>query len=65
MTGDVHTPTNAGPDPVEPNPGEPAAGWTAYAPEDEDPHPELIVGAAFVGGVIAAFLLKRFSSNDD
>ena len=49
MTADVHTPTNAGP-----------AGIDA-APTDK---PELMVGAAFAGGLVAALILKRLGSHD-
>ena len=70
MSGDVHTPTNAGPDPVPPIPGSAAEGpdapgWTAYAPADEADRPEILVGAAFAGGLIAALILKRVGSHDD
>jgi hypothetical protein len=73
VTEDLHTPTTAGPEPtpgVRPAGAEdarPAPGTTngvalpgplANLPVDE--HPEILVGAAFAGGVVAAFILKRF-----
>ena len=58
MSGDIHAPTNAGPDlgPAEPAP-EYAAGPSS-APDSET-DPAVIVGAAFAGGLIAALILKR------
>jgi hypothetical protein len=58
MSGDVHTPTSAGPDAgaVPPPP---------FDDGDEAERPEILVGAAFAGGLIAAFILKRLSSDDD
>jgi hypothetical protein len=54
VSGDVHTPTNAGPgDGFGPSAG--AAG-AASAPGDK---PELLLGAAFAGGLAAALILKR------
>ena len=73
MTEDLHSPTTAGP---QPTPGVQAAGAEdarpgattsnglalpgplANLPVEE--HPEILVGAAFAGGVVAAFVLKRF-----
>jgi hypothetical protein len=67
MTEDLHSPTTAGPVP-------PAAVAATYgSPEDAtdgglpgplanlpiDEHPEILVGAAFAGGLVAAFVLKR------
>jgi hypothetical protein len=56
VSGDVHTPTNAGPEPVAYD--APAAG---AAPDD---NPEVLVGAAFAGGLVAALIVKRFVRND-
>ena len=72
MTDDLHTPTNAGPDPGdtgepsanpfgEPSTTPPAAsrsydGGTAAA---SAPRPEVMVAAAFAGGLIFAQILKR------
>ena len=72
MTEDLHTPTTAGPEPTpvvganEATTEHPAGtaadsitlpGPLANLPVEE--HPEILVGAAFVGGVAAAFILKR------
>jgi hypothetical protein len=68
MTEDLHSPTTAGPVPpsaVEgthmaddhPANGGPLPGPLANLPVDE--HPEILVGAAFAGGLVAAFVLKR------
>jgi hypothetical protein len=72
VTEDLHSPTSAGP---EPTPvvgashatsrrpagtaanGLPLPGPLANLPVDE--HPEILVGAAFAGGLVAAFVLKR------
>jgi hypothetical protein len=72
VTDDFHSPTTAGP---EPTPvvggshatsgdsagsaanGVPLPGPLAKLPVDE--HPEILVGAAFAGGIVAAFVLKR------
>jgi hypothetical protein len=72
MTDDLHTPTNAGPDPgassdPSANPfGDPSAtpapaarsydGGTAAT---SAPRPEVMVAAAFAGGLIVARILKR------
>ena len=64
MSGDdVHTPIHAGPTPLLAPTGaapapEPAAAPTAAASAPAD-SPEVIVGAAFAGGLIAALILKR------
>ena len=57
MSGDVHSPTNAGPDlTAEP----PVPAFAASPPAAEgDTSPEVLVGAAFAGGLIAALILKR------
>jgi hypothetical protein len=60
VSGDVHTPTNAGPDPE--------SFGTAAGPAgvDADPgdNPEALVGAAFAGGLAAALILKRIFVRD-
>ena len=56
MSDDLHTPTSAAPDPG-------AAAWQQPAdspPAVEDERPEVLVGAAFAGGLVAAMILKRF-----
>jgi hypothetical protein len=73
VTDDLHSPTSAGPEPtpgVRPpgtddarpsgvaSNGVPLPGPLANLPVDE--HPEILVGAAFAGGLVAAFVLKRF-----
>ncbi len=55
MTEDLHSPTTAGPTPA---PSVPLPGPLAHLPVDE--RPEILVGAAFAGGIIAALVLKRF-----
>jgi hypothetical protein len=72
VTEDLHSPTTAGPQPTpgieaagaeDARPGAPGSngvalpGPLANLPVDE--HPEILVGAAFAGGVVAAFVLKR------
>jgi hypothetical protein len=78
MSDDRHSPTTAGPTP-EPTPtvtvvastptrpaGSTAAGGSSSSelpfgiPPDR---PEILVGAAFAGGFIAAFILKRLGGN--
>lgn len=56
---DVHTPTSAGP--------APAAAGPPAAPAPESPaspaqRPEVLVGVAFAGGLVAALILKRLVS---
>jgi hypothetical protein len=71
VTEDLHSPTTAGPQPTpavgqgdasfEQQPGTaaggPLPGPLANLPVEE--HPEILVGAAFAGGIVAAFVLKR------
>ena len=55
MSGDVHTPTNAGP--VDSSFGTTAGAYGINAqPTDK---PEVQVGAAFAGGFVVAFVLKK------
>ena len=71
MSEDLHSPTTAGPQPTpvvgegdasgQP-PGTAAGGGALPGPLANLPveeHPEILVGAAFAGGIVAAFLLKR------
>jgi hypothetical protein len=67
MTEDLHSPTTAGPEPTptvdasqatDEHPAGtalPAGGLPAAAAE----RPEILVGAAFAGGLVAALILKR------
>ena len=71
MTEDLHSPTTAGPQPTpvvgqgEASFEQPAGtvaggglpGPLANLPVEE--HPEILVGAAFAGGIVAAIVLKR------
>ena len=71
MTEDLHSPTTAGPQPTpvvgpgdasfDQPPGS-AAGGPLPGPLGNLPveeHPEILVGAAFAGGIVAAIVLKR------
>jgi hypothetical protein len=73
VSDDLHSPTTAGPEPTpvvgaaeattERPPGTAANGIALPGPLANLPveeHPEILVGAAFAGGVVAAFILKRF-----
>ena len=71
MTEDLHSPTTAGPQPTpvvgagrrelraagRQRAGGGLPGPLANLPVEE--HPEILVGAAFAGGIVAAFILKR------
>jgi hypothetical protein len=71
VSEDLHSPTTAGPEPTpvvgagEATTDRPAGtaansglpGPLANLPVEE--HPEILVGAAFAGGIVAAFILKR------
>lgn len=72
MTEDLHSPTTAGPQPTpvvgstdssfEQPPGTSAGGGGLPGPLANLPveeHPEILVGAAFAGGIVAAFVLRR------
>ena len=75
MTDDRHSPTTAGPTP-QPTPtvtvtrSTPVNPAGTAAPSDEEggglpfgippDRPEILVGAAFAGGLVAAIILKRF-----
>ena len=65
MSGDPHTPTAAGPEPsAHTSPAGSATfdGAQASAPSTE--RPEIAIGAAFAGGIVAALILKRLGSHD-
>jgi len=55
-TDQLHTPTSAAPPPPA---AEPAPAPTTGAPASPAERPEVQVGAAFVGGLLAALILKR------
>ena len=64
MTDDLHSPTSAGPDPGatwtpvgDGATGDAAAGDPLAAVAER---PEVLVGAAFAGGVLAGLILRRF-----
>jgi hypothetical protein len=71
VSGDLHSPTAAGPEPAVAAPIEPTptvgvddatstqpAGSALLDAQPVDPHPEKLVGAAFAGGLVAAVFLK-------
>ena len=65
MSGEPHTPTAAGPEPsahTTPAGSGMFGGAQASAPSTE--RPELVVGAAFAGGLLAALILRRLGSHD-
>jgi hypothetical protein len=77
MSDDRHSPTTAGPTP-EPTPtvtvvaSSPSHPAGTAAPDESSPalpfgipedRPEILVGAAFAGGVVAAIILKRLGGN--
>ena len=57
MSGDVHTPTNAGPADKSPTYGSGPAAAPEVPPMER---PEVQAGAAFAGGLLLAMILKRF-----
>jgi hypothetical protein len=77
MSTDPHAPTTAGPTPVPPGtvadaPARAPTAGAVAAPSGEGPElpfgippdrPEILVGAAFAGGVLAAIILKRFGGD--
>jgi hypothetical protein len=79
MSTDPHAPTTAGPTPVPPGtvadapaPATAALAGSVAASSGEGTelpfgippeHPEILVGAAFAGGVLAAIILKRFGGD--
>ena len=77
MSTDPHRPTTAGPTPPpsptvaagQSTPTLPAGSDAAGSAEDKLPlgvpadHPEYLVGAAFAGGFLAAFVLKRLGGS--
>ena len=74
MTDDRHSPTTAGPTPEPPptvavatattvRPAGTAADESAGLPFGMSDRPEILVGAAFAGGLVAALILKRLGSD--
>jgi hypothetical protein len=75
MTDDRHSPTTAGPTPeptptvtvVASSPAHPpgtAAEGSSELPFGIPPdRPEILVGAAFAGGLVAAFILRRLGGD--
>jgi hypothetical protein len=78
MSDDRHSPTTAGPTPeptptvtvVASTPARPAGSAAADASSSSElpfgippDRPEILVGAAFAGGLVAAFILKRLGSD--
>jgi hypothetical protein len=76
MSADPHSPTTAGPTPpttadapatvVPPGavaPPPPAAGADELPFGIPPDRPEILVGAAFAGGLLAAIILKRFGGD--
>ncbi len=67
MSGDVHTPTNAGPGvagSVSASSFGTDAGAAGVSAQPDD-KPEVQVGAAFAGGLVFAFVLKRIFRRGD
>jgi hypothetical protein len=58
VSGDVHTPTNAGPDPDSSYGTAAGPAGVESSPGDK---PEVVVGAAFAGGLLFATILKRLT----
>ena len=58
MSADFHSPTSAGPAPSPP-PTASFDGPSSSIPASAAERPEVLVGAAFAGGLITAMLLKR------
>jgi hypothetical protein len=57
VADDMHSPTTAGPTPD--SAGAPASAPPAQSPSSPAERPEVLAGAAFAGGLIAALILKR------
>ena len=59
MSGDLHSPTSAGPAPSTPPTSSFDGPSSPSLPASAAERPEVLVGAAFAGGLITAMLLKR------
>jgi hypothetical protein len=65
VSDDQHSPTTAGPEPdAHSQPAGSAMFDGAQASAPSTQRPEVVVGAAFAGGLVAALILKRFASHD-
>ena len=63
MTEDLHSPTTAAPEPAPAGAATLAGAPVTGPPAPAGPaaqRPELLVGAAFAGGFVAAMILRRF-----
>jgi hypothetical protein len=59
-TDELHTPTSAAPPPNAPfEPPAPEPALSSGPPSSPAERPEVQVGAAFAGGLLAALILKR------
>jgi hypothetical protein len=62
VTGDIHSPTNAGPSELGGTPllADPTPAPTEATDLGEEPaRPELLVAGAFAGGLVTAMILRR------
>jgi len=62
VSGDVHTPTDAGPVETGPAFEAPAAAATPSSTASPLDRPEVQLGAAFAGGFVLAMIIKRLGS---
>jgi hypothetical protein len=63
VTEDLHSPTTAAPEPTPAGAAMLAGAPVTVPPDHAGPgaeRPELLVGAAFAGGFVAAMILRRF-----
>jgi hypothetical protein len=63
VSGDIHTPTSAGADGIGVSDFGTSAGASGIDAQPAD-KPEMQVGAAFAGGLVAALILKRLRGRD-
>jgi hypothetical protein len=64
VTEDLHSPTTAGPEPAPAGAAMLGEAPVTVPPAHAGPaadRPELLVGAAFAGGFVAAMILRRFN----
>jgi hypothetical protein len=62
MTDEMHSPTTAGPTPDASQPAAAPASSASGPQSLPAEHPELLAGAAFAGGLLAAMILRRIAS---